>query len=416
MQISKTDIEKKDNCRLCSGGLEKMFSLAPTPPGDKYLPKRDSNKEDIRYPLDIVLCNKCGLLQLAHTVNPEILYGNYIYLTSDSLGLVNHFKRYAETTLEEINLPKQSLVIDIGGNDGTLLSHFKNLGMKPLGIEPASKCAEITRQRGIPVVESFLNYEVAKKVSQEYGKASLITANNVFANIDNLAETIRNIKEMLSPHSGVFIFETGYMLDTISNNVFDNFYHEHLSYFSVSPLKSFFESEEMEIIDIKHLPTKGGSIRGRVQFNEGGREISPSVEHHLNLENKMQIHNKETFKSFYRRIKKEGKELRDTMKELKSEGKIIAGYGASVGVTTMLYEWDLGGIIDFLIDDNPMRHNLLSPGLGIPVYPPTALKEKKPDVVCVLAWRYSEPIINKNKDYEGKFIVPFLNSDITKTY
>ncbi|MDD5012065.1 MAG: class I SAM-dependent methyltransferase [Candidatus Nanoarchaeia archaeon] len=414
----ESSIKKRNNCRLCNGGLEKMFSLAPTPPGDKYLPEKDFVKKEAKYPLNIVSCNKCGLLQLEHTVNPKILYRDYIYLTSNSLGLVEHFKKYAETSLEEIDIPEQSLVIDIGCNDGTLLNHFKTLGMKPLGIEPAKKCAEITRGKGIPVIEDFLNRDVVQKVSQEYGKAKIITANNVFANIDNLGETIRNIKDMLSP-TGVFIFETGYMPDAIANNIFDNLYHEHLSYFSVGPLKSFFESEDMEIFDIKHLPTKGGSIRGMVQFKGEEKKISDSVKYQLDFEENMKIRDKKTFKGFYERIKKEGEEIKRTIKEIKSKGKIVAGYGASVGVTTMLYEWDMGGLIDFLIDDNQMRHNLLSPGLGLRVYPPTSLKEKKPEAVCIFAWRYSDPIINKNKEYikeGGRFIVPFSNSDITKTY
>jgi SAM-dependent methyltransferase len=418
--LSMHSVVKRNDCRLCEGKLEKMFSFTPTPPGDKYLPKEDFSKKAVTYPLDVVLCNRCGLLQLAHTVSPEILYKDYIYLTSNSLGLDTHFKEYAREVIKDIKIPKKSLVIDVGCNDGTLLAHFKNFVMKPLGIEPASKVAEITKERGIPVINDFLNLDVSEKIVQRYGKASVITANNVLANIDEVGKMIKNVKGMLSPE-GVFIFETGYMPSTIKNNIFDNFYHEHLSYFSVKPLESFFRTEGMELIDVKHFPTKGGSIRGVVKFINGREKESHSVKRYLDIENQMRIDQRETFEFFYQKIKKEGEKMVDVIKSNKSKGKSIAGYGASVGVTTMLYEWNLGNLIDFLVDDNSLRHNLMSPGLGIPVFSPDILKEKerKPEAVCILAWRYSNPIINKNREYlkmGGKFIVPFLNSDITKTY
>ncbi len=418
MDIQNPSIVKQETCRLCGGKFEKMFGFAPTPPGDKYSSPENSADSKVTYPLDVVLCNDCGLLQLAHTVNPEILYGNYIYLTSNSLGLVEHFERYAEDVLRNLDIPEQSFVIDVGCNDGVLLLQFKKQKMKTLGIEPASRVAEKAREKGISIIEEFLMSDVAEKIVREYGKASLITANNVFANVDDPAETIRSIKKMLSPQ-GVFVFETGYMPDTISNNVFDNFYHEHLSYFSVRPLESFFRAEGMEMIDVEHLPTKGGSIRGFVQFKGGPRKVKDSVVEYLNLEKEQKMDDPETFEKFYQKISTEGGRLRNILQGIKDKGESIVGYGASIGVTTMIYEWKLRDFLDFLVDDNESRFGLVSPGLHLPVMSSNLLYDKKIKNVLILAWRYSDPIINRHEKYVwegGRFIVPFSESKIDKTY
>ena len=418
MHMQGPPVMKRDTCRLCGGEIEKMFSFAPTPPGDKYSPIENSAESEVTYPLDVVLCNYCGLLQLAHTINPEILYGDYTYLTSNSLGLVEHFKRYSEDILMDLHISEQSFVIDVGCNDGVFLTPFKEHGMKTLGIEPASKIAEKAREKGIPIVEHYLTSDVAEKIVREHGKAQIITANNVFANVDNPAETIRSIKKMLSPQ-GVFVFETGYMPDTISNNVFDNFYHEHLSYFSVKPLESFFRTEGMEIIDIKHLPTKGGSIRGFVQFKGGPREVEDSVAEYLNLEKEKKMDNPETFREFYQEINAEGERLRKILQSIKDKGESIVGYGASIGVTTMIYEWKLKDFLDFLVDDNESRFGLVSPGLHFPVRSSKEIYEKGIKNVLILAWRYADPIISKHEKYiqeSGRFIVPFSESKIEKTY
>ena len=418
MENSLSVVKKKD-CRLCdSPELELAFSLKPTPSGDAYLLPGLAEKIKETFPLDLSLCNNCGLLQLLDVVDPKILYGNYIYSTSDSLGLVDHFDKYAEEVMQRIKPRQKDMVVDIGSNDGTLLKSFGKRGMNILGIEPANGAADKSKRNGIPTIQDFFNSNLAEKIKKERGHASIITANNVLANLDNLEDIIKGVSTLLSPE-GVFVFETGYMVDLINNNIFDNIYHEHISYFSVKPLASFFRRNGMELIHVKHSSTKGGSIRGTVKFNASSREISDSVKEFLYYETRSEMNNIKTFKSFYSRITEEKNRMQSEIAKIKSNGGKVAGYGASVGVTTMLYEWELGNSLSFLIDDNSSRQNLLSPGFKIPILSPEALYEKKPEAVLILAWRYSEPILNKNKKYlqqGGKFIVPFSESRINRSY
>jgi len=413
------NIFRRNTCRLCNEqNLELVIQFKPTPSGDAYLPKEEADKVKEIYPLDVALCNNCGFLQLFDVVSPKILYNDYFYLTSHSLGLVEHFKKYADYVINKIKPKKNELIVDIGSNDGTLLQYFKKRGMKVLGIEPAQITAKVAKKNNIDTIEDFFTPSMAENIKKEWGKASIITANNVFANIDNLEEVIKGINILLSK-KGIFIFETGYMPDLINKNLFDNIYHEHLSYFSVKPLKAFFENNGMELIDINPLPTKGGTIRGFVQFKDGPRKINNSVKKYIDIEKNQEMDKPATFEKFYDRISLEKERLTNLMQDIKSKGKTITGYGASVGVTTILYEWGIGNFLDFLVVDNPKRYGLVSPGLKIPVFPSKTLYEKKPDYTIILSWRYSDPIIKNNKKYleqGGKWIIPFEEFNIHKTY
>lgn len=412
-------VSRREACRLCNkSDLELAFSLKPTPPGDAYLKPDFADKITESFPLDLFLCNSCGLLQMLDVVDPKILYGDYIYFTSNSLGLIEHFDQYAQDAIQRVKPYPNELVVDIGSNDGTLLRSFKNRGMKTLGIEPASRAAEKSTEFGIHTIQEFFNSKLAEIIKKEMGGASIITANNVFANLDNLEDIIDGVKTLMLPN-GVFIFETGYMVDMINNNVFDNIYHEHLSYFSVKPLTSFFDKNGMELIHIKHLPTKGGSIRGTVQPKGGVRKVSDSVRYYLDIEDKNNMDKITTYKSFYSRINKEKDRIHEVISKIRVKGLDIAGYGASVGVTTMIYEWELGNLLSFIVDDNPNRHYLVSPGFKIPILPSEEIYKKQPGGVVILSWRYSEPIINKNKKYldgGGRFITPFSELSLNKTY
>jgi len=398
-------IYKRKNCRLCEGtNVDSVLKMVPTPIGDAYL---TDGKHQETYAVELFLCKDCGHAQLLDVLNPESIYTDYIYKTSDSLGLVEHFNQAVDSILSKVDVKEGSLVVDIGSNDGSFLNFFKMGGMNVLGVEPAKRISQLAIQKGIETKNAFFSLDTAKELINTHGKAKIVTSNNTFANIDDLNSFVEGIKEILGT-DGVFIFETGYVLDLLQKNIFDNIYHEHLSYFSVKPLQTFFEKQGMKLVHVERIKTKGGSIRCFVQYPSGPLNKSESVEELIEIETNLKIQEPAPFKELESRIRKMGYNLRNLLTTLKKQGKKIAGYGASVGVTTVLYNFGLDkNLIDFLVDDNLTRQGLLSPGLEIPVKSSQELHNQQIDYVVVLAWQYANPIISKNNDYltnNGKFI------------
>lgn len=411
----KPAVTRRDTCRLC-GQLNPhlILSLEPTPPGDHYVTAERLDKPQATYPLDLVWCPNCNHFELADVVDPEILYGNYIYNTSISLGLVEHFQRYADAVLEKVNPPQGALVIDIGSNDGTLLKAFKRRGMQVLGIDPAGEVAKMAVAAGVETLVTFFNAGMAHEIKAKYGPVTIVTANNVFANIDNLTDMITGIRELLAP-DGVFVFETGYMVDMVQQTIVDNVYHEHLSYYAVRPLAAFFKRNGMELIEIERVDTKGGSLRGVAQLAGGPRPTSPNLKTWTDYEINLGFHTDQPFRAFASRVAKVKSDLTHLLRDLKAQGMTVAGYGASVGVTTLIYYFGLNELVSFFIDDNPIRHNLYTPGHHMPVYASDVIYERKPDYVLVLAWRYFEPIRKRHQKYieqGGHFILPLPEVEI----
>jgi len=402
-------IHRRTDCRGCgSHDLELVFSLKPSPIGDAYVTSEQVNVPQPCYPIDLHMCKLCGLAQIVDIIDPNVLYGDYIYVTESSLGLKVHFRDYSQTVISRCNLKPGSLVIDIGSNDGTLLSNFQKAGMNVLGIEPASHIAKEANLNGINTLDEFLSPQLATSIVTEYGSARLITSNNVFANIDDLKSWVEAIKILLSD-DGVYVFESFYLADVINNMVFDFIYHEHLSAFSVKPIKLLFESIGLELIVVEHVQTKGGSLRYYVQSSEGPLVDDGSVEKFLASENNEGLYNKETYLAYSKKINQLKEKTQNILAKVKSDGKSIAGFGASITCTTLIYHFEIGEYIDYLVDDNPAKQGRFSPGLHLPVYVSKVLNEKKPDYVLVLAWRFADPFIKMNRDYleaGGKYIIP----------
>src|SRR4051812_29843298 len=253
---------RRTTCRMCgSGDLPLILGMTPTPPGDHYVSAAALNEPQPAYPLDLVMCATCGLAQLADVVDPELLYRDYIYNTSISLGLSQHFDRYAETVVGRTGTPAGSLVVDIGSNDGTLIRAFAARGMRVLGVDPAREQARTATEAGFETLPTFFSAALGGDLRRDRGPASIVTANNVFANVDDLDDLMNGVRQLLAP-DGVFVFETGYFPDLVRQRIIDNIYQEHLSYYAVKPLVRFFARHGLELVSVDHEPTKGGSIRG----------------------------------------------------------------------------------------------------------------------------------------------------------
>lgn len=405
----KNVVHRRDTCRACgSKNIALYFRLNPTPIGDAYVAKDKLNVPQESYPIDLFMCEDCGLAQIPDIIDPDVLYGEYIYVTGSSYGLAEHFAGYAKSVINKCNLHKNNFVIDIGSNDGTLLQAFKNEGMNVLGIEPAPHIAAAANKRGVKTISEFLSQSVASDIVNNHGRAKLITSNNVFANIDDLKTWIDSV-EILLAEDGIYVFESYYLLDLIENMVFDFLYHEHVSAFSVKPIKQLFESIGLTLICIEHIDTKGGSLRYYIQRKNGPLQDDGSVNEYLSKEEAKGLYTKEIFDSYQGKIQALKNETLDFLKKAKNDNKRVVGFGASITCTTLIYHFEIGEYLEYLVDDNPAKQGLYSPGIHLPVYPSTMLTENKPDYVLVLAWRFAKPIIAQHSDFiknGGVFVIP----------
>jgi hypothetical protein len=391
-----------------SSKLENVLPLAPTPLADAYVTAEQREIPQDIFPLDLHLCHECGLAQVLTVVQADAIYVDYIYETKSSVGLSDHFTRYAEATVRKLDLREGSFVVDIGSNDGTLLSGFKANGMRVTGVDPARDIAAAATARGIPTIADFFSLKIAEQIKTSEGAAHLITANNIFANIDALSEMVDAIAALMDDE-GVFVFESFYLQDLIKNMVFDFIYHEHLSAFAVTPVAKFFASKGLELFDVDRVPTKGGSLRYYIKKASSNRPVAPTVAAFIQEEAEFGLTNPETFKAFSKRIEDAKSAVLDVIQKARAEGKTVAGYGASATTTTLLYHFGLTQLLDFIADDYPVKHHLFSPGCHIPVLPSSSLYDRKPDITLVIAWRYADIIMKKHSEYlqmGGQFLVP----------
>ena len=417
MNINTEKIRKDKHCRIC-GSIEvvDVFELKPTPSGDQFIAESDINQTVEKFPLILAICSSCGYLHLPYILNPTESYTNYVYETKVTVGLKKHYLDYAKKVISFGRIAPSSFVIDLGSNDGTMLRAFKERGMDVLGVEPNQNIANLANKNQLNTINNYFSASVANKIIKQYGKASIVTANYMFANIDNIVDFTENAKKILSDE-GLFIVQTGYHPEQMLINMFDYIYHEHFSYFSVKVLKDLFEKSGLELIYISLHSSKGGSIRAIAQHIDGERKVDNSVDMFISKEEEDQIHETKTYINFANRINEQKNELIDFIKNIRANNQVIVGYGASVSTTTLLHHYEIGQYLDYIVDDNTIKHGLFSPGYHLPVYPSKKLYTDKPDYVLILGWQHQDSIINKNRKFienGGSFIVPLPELKVVK--
>ncbi len=414
--MSQAACQRRKDCRLCgSERLTLAFALAPTPPANAFVPASELGREQARFPLDVFFCDSCGHVQILDVVDPRVLFENYVYVSGTSPVFVRHFDSYAQDLIARYSPPQGSLAFDIGSNDGTLLKAFQKAGLHVQGIDPALEIAKRATESGIPTIAGFFTPQTAREVRAKRGPASIITANNVFAHIDDLGSVADGIRELLAPE-GVFVFEVSYLVDVYEKTLFDTIYHEHLDYHSVKPLIGFLKRHGLELIEAIRVDSHGGSLRGVAQLAGGPWKAGASVGEAVANEARLGLDKAETLKAFARQIEQKKQELSGLLRKLKSEGKRIGAFGAPAKATTLMFHFGIGPeLIDFIIDDSPLKQGLYSPGLHIPVLPAQAIIERKPDYLVILAWNFARPIIDKNPAFReagGHFIIPLPNVEV----
>jgi SAM-dependent methyltransferase len=394
-------------CRACHTTLPSPFlSLGSMPPANN-LPDSPDQHED-NYPLELASCPSCSLVQLCHVVSPSVLFSHYLYSsTSGMLG--EHFDGMATNLRDALGLGATSLVVDIGSNDGLLLSRFREAGIGRIrGVEPAANLVAMARENQVQTINGFFGKDVVEEILAEDGQADLITATNVFAHVDDIQGLTENVKRLLNP-GGALVIEVPYLPVMLRSGTFDLVYHEHLSYFSVAPLVTFFETMGMEVFRVDDVQSHGGSIRVSVQGQDGGHAVDQSVTAHLNDES--DLGSAAVYSDFGSRVSKVVAEFAAELKDLKSQGFRLAGYAAPAKASTLLGFAEIGGdVLDYIVDDNPLKQGRYVPGTGIPIVSSSTLAEQPPDYLVILAWNLADIIEKKiNEDGERgiKFITPF---------
>ena len=394
-----------------SNNLKSLIFLGYLPPVNTLRKIGSSLEEEISFPAELLYCRKSKLAQLGCIVDKEILFPySYPYTSSTTKILRDNFADLYKDTIKMINLKSRDLVIDIGSNDGNLLSNFKNFH-RVLGVTP-EKIGKLAIKKGIPTIIDYFDNKTTKKILQKYGKAKIITATNVFAHIDNINNIVKNVLKTLD-NDGIFITESHYLLPLIKTVQYDTIYHEHLRYYSVQSLNYLFKKHKLEIINTKEISTHGGSIRVYAA-RKGKYKISKNVKLQLQKENKSL--NKKSFNQFKQNVVNSKIKLFNIINKLKKGKKTIFGVGAPSRASTLINYIGLDQeIIDCVLEINgSYKIGNYIPGTKIPILNENILKQKKADYLLLFSWHIKDELKRnlKKKGFKGKFIIPLPNPKI----
>jgi hypothetical protein len=396
-------------CIVCGNTkVEQFLDLGSTPLANKFLSHDKLSLPEPTYSLRVGFCHDCHHVELSEAVPPSAMFDDYLYISSASDTLKAHLFDLSDIVTNRYRLNAKDLVIDIGCNDGTLLSGFKRHGTKTLGVDPAQNLAVFTEKLGIDRHVGFFNSSSAKEITKKYGPASAITATNTFPHIPELQDFVRGLDAALAPE-GVFVIEAHYLIDILDQGAFDTIYHEHVSYWALGPMRQLFEAHGFEIVNAERLALHHGQLRVFVQ-RKGKGKVQPGVQQILEEEKARGLDRFETFQNFAKDVQRIKTELTKTINDLRASGKRVVGYGAPAKGNTLLCFLELGtDKIQYIADKSPLKQGLFTPGLHVPVVPPEKLLADQPDYVLLLAWNFVDEILAQQAEYRkrgGKFIVP----------
>lgn len=396
---NQTNYRNITACRLCeSSDLRLALGLRSTPLGDRYLKPGMGATDANLVPLEILQCMVCGNYQTSSVIDPTGIYESYL----SRPGAVNTvltaaYEDYAHYLIEITDLKESDLVVELGSNDGLFASFFAKRGFKCLGVDPAKNLADTSVKRGVNTITDYFSSELSNELVEKYGCAKVIVANFMVANIDELRDFMTGVKGLLAS-DGVFAMETNYVADVISNLLIETLNHEHLSYFSVTSLGSFFNSLDLELIKVMRVPSKNGSLRCFIQHKGAKLQVQNSVFEARDFEQSRGLFLESVWCQFAEVLKHARNSAFKFCSNRSENG--LYGYGTSIGATTILYQLSIGEFISGLIDDDPYRQGLESPGYGIPTLSSeVAFSRSSSTINCVvLAPQYVNQIVLKNSE------------------
>lgn len=398
------------HCRLCGAELNRTFvDLGMSPLCESYRTPQELDTMEPYFPLHVLVCDNCFLVQLKEYVTPDDIFSEYAYFSSFSTSWVAHAKRYCEMIAERLGLGSDSLVVELASNDGYLLQHFLPLGVPVLGIEPAANVARAAIQKGIPTRVDFFGVGVAEDLKASGTMADLIVGNNVLAHVPDLNDFVGGMVRLLKPE-GVITLEFPHLQRLIEENQFDTIYHEHFSYFSFVTIEYLAKRHGLKLIDVEEIPTHGGSLRIYLAHRTSSHQPARSVAALLDREDKLGYRDLATYSMFSEKVKRTKRKLLSFLIAAKEEGKSVCGYGAPGKGNTLLNYCGIGtDFLDFTVDRNPYKHGRFTPGMHIPIYPVEAIDTSRPDYILILPWNLKSEIVQQMRhvrEWGGKFVVP----------
>ena len=415
---------KKTKCRYCDSPLGKPFlDLGENHPLANSLPRpEDLGKPVFTCPLQLVKCAHCHLVQLAHAVPAHLMFEDYLYVSSTTKTFREHFAAYAHTVKSKLGSISNPVAVDIGSNDGLLVSCYMNEGMKAVGVDPAKNLAKQANAEGRPTLNRYFDETCVAEIIQKYGKAHAISANNVFAHIDDIQSVCRNVFNLLDDE-GFFVIEFPYLVTMLDEMLFDMIYHEHVSYIGVTALNFLMNKYDAHVFDVQRVSSHGGSLRVFIAKQKSLFQVQPIVGELLELEKNKGCLSSEVYEKFAARVLNFKKDLNGLVKKIRDEGKTIWGYGAPAKATTIINFCELTtNEIENIVDDNPLKQGRYVPGgpslspsapngsTGcIPIISSSHLEAKPPDYILIFAWNFAKEIIGKIGHLQNRgvqFIVP----------